>query len=395
LAADVTVIGAGLAGLSCARELIARGLLVEVLEASDQVGGRVRTDSHAGFLLDRGFQVLLTAYPECRLALDYEALDLKPFFPGASIWFDGKFHKLVDPWRKPLAAVASLNSGFGTFTDKARVAGLRLDVLKAPLHEIFARPEISALATLQSWHFSDEMINRFFRPFLAGIFLEPGLLTSRRMFEFIFKMLSEGETAIPAAGMGAIPKQLAWGLPIQLNQRVRYLKELDSRAIVIATDGPEAARLAGTDPPKAWRSVRCFYFAADRAPLREPILVLNGEKMGPVNNFAVISNVAPSYAPAGAALLSASVLGNASEEEVREHLSIWFGAEVRRWLHLRTYDIPYAQPDQAAPALADARKPVRIRKGLYVCGDHVENASLHGALRSGRRVTDAVMEDLR
>jgi Flavin containing amine oxidoreductase len=267
-------------------------------------------------------------------------------------------------------------------------------VMRAPLHEIFDRPETTALAALKARNFTDEMINRFFRPFFAGIFLEPDLQTSSRMFEFVFKMLSEGDTAIPAAGMEAIPKQLAWGLPIQLQKRVRFLKELDSRAIVIATDGPEAARLAGVDQPKAWRSVRCFYFAADKPPLKEPILVLNGESSGPVNNFCVVSNVAPSYAPAGASLLSASVLGTASEESVREHLSVWFGPDVRRWIHLRTYDIPHAQPDQAAPALADARKPVRIRKGLYVCGDHVENASLHGALRSGRRVTDAVMEDL-
>jgi hypothetical protein len=394
LAADVTIIGAGLAGLSCARELIARGLHVEVLEASDKAGGRVRTDLCRGFSLDRGFQVLLTAYPECRLGLDYEALDLKPFYPGVLVWFDGRFHKLADPWKRPIGGVASLNSGIGTFADKVRVAGLRESVMRAPLHEIFDRPETTALAALKARNFTDEMINRFFRPFFAGIFLEPDLQTSSRMFEFVFKMLSEGDTAIPAAGMEAIPKQLAWGLPIQLQKRVRFLKELDSRAIVIATDGPEAARLAGVDQPKAWRSVRCFYFAADKPPLKEPILVLNGESSGPVNNFCVVSNVAPSYAPAGASLLSASVLGTASEESVREHLSVWFGPDVRRWIHLRTYDIPHAQPDQAAPALADARKPVRIRKGLYVCGDHVENASLHGALRSGRRVTDAVMEDL-
>jgi hypothetical protein len=394
LPADVTIIGAGLAGISCARELIARGLHVEVLEAADHVGGRVWTDSYRGFQLDRGFQVLLTAYPECRLALDYEALDLKSFYPGALVWFDGKFHKLADPWRRPLGAITALNSGIGTFADKARIAQLREAVMRAPLHEIFARPETTAIAALKDRRFSDEMIEHFFRPFFAGIFLERNLLTSSRMFEFVFKMFSEGDTVLPAAGMQAIPKQLGWGLPIQLRKRVRFLKELDSRAIVIATEGPEAARLAGLDPPKTFRGVRCFYFAADKAPIKDPILVLNGESTGPVNNFCVVSNVARTYAPAGAALLSASVLGNATEADVREHMTRWFGPEVSRWLHLRTYDIPYAQPDQAAPALADARKPVRIRKGLYLCGDHIENSSLHGALRSGRRATDAVIEDL-
>jgi hypothetical protein len=394
LPADVTIIGAGLAGISCARELVARGLHVEVLEAADQVGGRVRTDSYRGFLLDRGFQILLTAYPECRLALDYEALDLKNFYPGALVWFDGKFHRLADPWRRLLGAVASFNSGIGTFADKARIAQLRESVMRAPLHEIFARPETTAIAALKERRFSDEMIERFFRPFLAGIFLERNLLTSSRMFEFVFKMFAEGDAAVPAEGMQAIPKQLAWGLPIQLHKRVRFLKELNSRAIVIATDGPEAARLAGLDPPKTFRGVRCFYFAAEKPPVQEAILALNGEASGPVNNFCVIRNAAAKYAPPGASLISASVLGSGTEAEVREHMTLWFGPEVSRWLHLRTYDIPYAQPDQAAPALADARKPVRIRKGLYVCGDHIENSSLHGALRSGRRATDAVIEDL-
>ena len=99
--ADVLIIGAGLAGLCCARRLAEAGVTFQIVEASDGIGGRVRTDEVDGFLLDRGFQVLLTAYPEARRVLDYSRLDLKPFSPGALSWFAGRMNRLVDPWRTP------------------------------------------------------------------------------------------------------------------------------------------------------------------------------------------------------------------------------------------------------------------------------------------------------
>jgi len=192
--------------------------------------------------------------------------------------------------------------------------------------------------------------------------------------------------------MEEISKQVGWGVPVRLSTRVQDLKSLESKMIVVAAEGPEAARLLGTAPPKEWRAVKCFYFAADHAPVEDPIIVLNGDGKGPVNNFCVVSAVAPGYAPPGAALLSASVLGDASEAQVLDHMETWFGAQVRRWLHLRTYDVTYAQPDQSS--LPSAYRPVLVRKGLYVCGDHVANASLNGAIRSGQLASDAVLAEL-
>jgi hypothetical protein len=392
LPTDVTIIGAGLAGLSCARELIARGVHVELVEASDRAGGRVRTDSYRGFLLDRGFQVLLTAYPECRKILDYDALELKSFYPGALVWFEGKFHRVADPWRHPVDAVAALRSPIGSLMDKLRVAGLRDSVRRGSVEGLFERPEKSTLAALRSAGFGASMIERFFRPFFGGIFLERQLDTSSRIFEFVFRMFSEGGTALPAKGMEAISRQLAWGVPMRLNTKISDLKSLESRAVVVATEGPEAARLLGVTPPVKWRGVQCFYFAADVAPISEPIIALDGEGRGPVNNFCVVSKVAPSYAPAGASLVSASVIGRSTEEAVREHLELWFGSQVKRWMHLRTYDVAYAQPDQSQ--IEKLERPVRVRKGLYVCGDHVETASLNGALHAGNRAAEAVIADL-
>jgi hypothetical protein len=170
--------------------------------------------------------------------------------------------------------------------------------------------------------------------------------------------------------------------------------------VVVATEAAAAARLAGLGSVPAGRGLTCVYFAADRAPHPEPMLMLDGDGAGPANSVVMPSVVAPGYAPAGAALVSASVLGipaqtdAALEGAVRAQLGRWFGAGVARWRHLRTYRIPFAQPEQAPPALTPWRRDVRLRPGLYVCGDHRDNASINGALESGRRAAEAVLEDL-
>ncbi len=382
----VTIIGAGLAGLSCARELKARGTDSVLLEASDHVGGRVHTDEYNGFLLDRGFQVMLTAYPECRRLLNYEALDLKKFYPGALVRFGGKFHHLADPWRHPVEAAASLSSPIGTFMDKLRISLLRTSVTQVALPDLFRRPETTTKQALLNYRFSSKIIDRFFRPFFGGIFLDCELDTSSRLSEFIFRMFSEGDTALPAKGMKTIPYQLGHELDVRLNTTVT---ELPPGPVVVAVEEPSAAQLLGETPAARARSVDCFYYAAETAPLSEPILVLNGEGSGPVNNCCVVSSVAPAYAPAGASLIAVSVLKSAPEAAVRAQLAEWFGAKAMRWQHLRTYTIPYAQPVQKMYA----PKAARVRPGLYRCGDYMENASIDGALASGRRAAQALLED--
>src|SRR5271167_4724914 len=195
---DVFIVGAGLAGLSCARQLHEKAVSFQILEASDGVGGRVRTDQEDGFLLDRGFQVLLTAYPEAQRLLNYSLLDLKSFAHGALSWFAGRMHKIVDPWRTPGAWKEALQSDFGTLADKLRIARLRRRLRNSSTEEIFSRPDRSTKDALQSEGFSKEMIHRFFRPFIGGILLDGSLSSSSRMFEFIFKMLSEGSTCVPS-----------------------------------------------------------------------------------------------------------------------------------------------------------------------------------------------------
>lgn len=409
---DVLIVGAGLAGLCCARELQAKGVSFQILEASDGIGGRVRTDVLDGFLLDRGFQVLLTAYPEAQRSLDYGRLDLKPFLPGVISWYAGRMNRLIDPWRTPGAWKEALGSEFGTFMDKLRIARLRRRLCGSSIEDIFRRPERSTKEALLSQGFSSEFIHRFFRPFLGGILLDSELKSSSRMFEFVFKMLAEGGTVLPSRGMGAIPAQLAEKFPsgaLRLNSRVDALHEdeltleggetVRGRAIVIAADGPSAAHLVGEVEP-ASRSVTCFYYAADEPPIAEPLLVLNGDGAGPVNNFTVISNVAPAYAPAGKHLVSVSVLGTHLLTDVQlggfiiAQMKNWFGKVAGTWQFLRSYRIKHAQPQQFPGALEPPQRPVRVRPGVYVCGDHRENASIHGAMTSGRRAAEAVFSDL-
>jgi len=410
---DVIVIGAGLAGLCCALRLQQGGLSVSILEASDGVGGRVRTDRVEGFLLDRGFQVLLTGYPEAQQVLDYQALGLHFFYPGALVRFGGRFERVADPWRRPLDAGKTLLSSIGTLTDKLHVSRLRARILAGSVEDLFLHPETTALEALRKAGFSEKMIDRFFRPFLGGIFFDPELGFSSRMFEFIFRMISQGDTALPAGGMGSIPEQVASRL---LPGALRFCTKVDSvaregvtlasgeritgRVLVIATEETEAARLLGEKQP-ASRSTTTQYFAAEKSPLSEPVLVLNGEGKGPVNSLCVPSVIAPSYAPKGRVLIAASILGNPPESDpqletaVRAQLSGWFGAAVEDWRHLRTYRIPHALPLQVPPLFNPTSPTVQIHPWMFVCGEFRSAASIQWAMFSGRRTAEAVMETIK
>jgi len=407
---DVLIIGAGLAGICCARTLDRHGVGFRILEASDGVGGRVRSDRQDGFILDRGFQVLLTAYPEALDQLDYDALRLRPFLAGAIIRYHGHFVRLSDPAREPGALLNNLFTPVGTLFDKYRLWKLRFDVSHASIEDLFEAPDSSTLQALRQRGFSDRMIETFFKPLFGGILLDSKLTASSRLFQFVFKMLTEGDVALPAEGIGAIPAQLAKELPesaIQLNTRVRSALRgevvlesgdaLQARAVVVATEGAEAARLLGLGHAINSRSVSALYFAAKEPPLEEPILVLNGGSRGPINHLCVPNLVQPSYAPPGDWLISATVLGWPTSDDkllvntVRTQLRRWYGLVAQEWRLVRLYRIQQAHP---VVYPMDWQQEQRLDAGLYYCGDHRATPSFQGAMESGRRAAEAVLGEL-
>ncbi len=405
----VVIVGGGLAGLACGLRLHESGIPFLLLEAASEVGGRARTDTVDGFQLDRGFQVLLTSYPEAQRILDYETLGLARFAPGALIRYRGKFRRFVDPWRSPRHFLTTAFSPIGSLADKLRMSRLRSRVTRGSLESLFSRPEITTSQALRKDRFSAAMTERFFRPFLGGVFLEPELATSSRMFEFVFRMFATGDAALPASGMGALAGQIAHKLPadwIRLNAKVAAIEDnavrltsgevLTADRIVVACDAHAAARLLGTPPPPPGRSVTCLYFTASAPPAEEPILVLNGDGCGPINNLCVPSQVNSSYAPAGKSLVSVTVLGQHGPEmegEVRQQLNDWYGNQVDAWRHLQTYRISNAFPDQTPPALTPVEKTPRAINGVLCCGDYLDTASIQGAMISGRRAAEAILED--
>ena len=409
---EVIIIGAGMAGLCCARRLVESGVRVTILEATDGVGGRVRTDVVEGFRLDRGFQVLLTAYPEARRILDYEALELKPFYPGSLVRVGTKWHQMADPWHEPWAALRSFSNPVGTRWDKLKAGLLSLKLNTGQALPRAQSVDVSTLTYLQR-RFSPAMIERFFRPFLAGVLLDRELEAGSRWFEWLYRLFSTGQVAVPALGMEEIPRQLAEALPrgtLRLQSRVEALfadrqivrlaggGEMSARAVVVASDPGAAALLA--DPliaPAEGREVRAWWFAARAPSHQQPMLYLNGNGTGPINNAAWLSNVSREYAPPGQALLNVTTLpgmdGWDDELAVRRQLRDWFGPITDDWRLLREDLIRQALPVTAQLQPRFEGRPARLSRGLFVCGDHHSTASLNGAMLSGRRAADAVLDE--
>ncbi|CAK7328124.1 unnamed protein product [Dovyalis caffra] len=425
----VIVIGAGLAGLAAATKLNSQNIPFLLLEASDVVGGRVRTDVVDGFLLDRGFQIFITAYPEAQKLLDYQALDLQKFYSGARIYFDGQFHTVADPLRHFFDSVKSLTNPIGSVIDKLLIASTMIQVLSKSDDEIMRADEIPTIDLLKKIGFSDSIVERFFQPFFGGIFFDKELGTTSRLFYFIFKCLALGNNTLPANGIGAIPNQLASKLPpdsILLDTRVvsvgldkdqsitmPFVRVENGEIIqselgvIVAVEEPHVNELLmginsiPVQSKKPARSTVCLYFSADQIqiPVQDPVLLLNGSGKGIVNNMFFATNVAPSYGPPGKALVSVSLIG--LFDDISDHdlinkvileLSGWFGGSiVGSWKHLKTYKIRFAQPNQCPPT--NLMKNPEMGSGLYLCGDHLTSATFDGALASGRKAAEALLRD--
>jgi len=423
---DVAIVGAGLAGLCCAVRLEQSGLSVKVLEADNAPGGRIRTDQVDGFRLDRGFQILLTGYPEIVQHFDVKALRLRPFARGALVRHGGRFHHFADPFRGSLGNAFSIAvDPVVSLKDKLRVARLRRLVKHDEPADLFKKPEMTTRQFLEEYGFSSKIVDRFFAPFLAGVFLERELATSSRYFQFLFRMFAYGDAAVPENGMETLPRQLAVRLKsgtLETNVRVSAIRRngngfaLDAgkkascaaRRVVLAVEDEQCRTLLSsqnghklpTSNLLQWNRTTTFYYAAARTPIDGPLLVLNGDgpAAGPVNHAMVLSQASERYAPPGMHLIAANVVGRAPqsdsqieqlERNTRAQLERWFGADVTRWTVVGGYPIVHALP-LCAHAEWQQSNP-RLMEGVYVCGDYRETPSIQGALASGRRAAESVL----
>jgi phytoene dehydrogenase-like protein len=407
---DVIIVGAGLAGLSAAVYLHRQGRKVLLLEASDRAGGRVKTDTQDGFLFDQGFQVLLTAYPETQALLNYKDLNLKKMLPGATVLYDGGQFEIADPFRRPSAAFATLFAPVGTLKDKLNTLRLKIRLQKLSIEEIFEQKEQTTKQQLTKYGFSSKMIQRFYAPFLSGIFLENELNTSRRMFDFVMKMFSDGDVAVPELGMEEIPKQLIAMLPndsVICNKKVITIvgntittadgTVYEANQILLATAANNLTQQFVPKQKMSSHQVTNIYFEAKEAPTKKAVVLLNASLNKKwVNNLTVMTNVSKAYASKGRILISVSYNGIPDfddlvvAENMKLELKQWYGEKVNNWKMLRGYRIDYALPTQESVRNTIAASEIKISDTLFICGDNLLNGSINAAMKTGRLAAEAM-----
>ncbi len=403
---EFVVVGAGLAGLTAALALHRRGREVVLLERDEAVGGRVRTDFDSGFTFDRGFQVLLTAYPEIANYLDLPALDLRPFARGVNVRDDDSFTELLDPRSSPRAILAGLRTQLLTPTDRIRLVKLTLRLLRSKTGILERVDDLSVGDFLKTQKFSDTSIEKLWEPLLSGIQLTSSLEGSARLACLIIRCLVVGPAAVPVNGMQAIPNQMAARLPgdsIHLRTAVEQItgsrvslgtgQQIAARRIVIATEEPSVARLLNTTP-RSGRSQWHAYFAAAEPPNDSKAIHLLPSADGPCRNIAIMSNVAPEYAPQGSVLIVAAGPTTRSDPplaEAQQQLARVFGSQSESWELVKHGIVEHAQP-MFVPGAA-FRRHVRHTEEIVIAGDHRTTPSIQGAMVSGRIAAEIAISD--
>ena len=406
----IHIIGAGISGLIAATVLEKNGFHPVIIEVTDRAGGRVKTDIVKGYQLDHGFQVLLTAYPAAQKYLDFEALDLQQFLPGASIFKNSKQKIIGDPIKDISLLFSTLFSGIGNFSDKLKILKLNSSLKEKSISAIFSDKEQSTLSYLTAFGFSDEMITNFFRPFFSGIFLETELKTSSRMFEFIYKMFGEGYAAIPKAGIEAIPKQLVNNLKqtsFKFNTKVVTIKEreivledgevLESHFTIVATEASNLIPNLKNQSTK-WKSCNTLYFETESRIISKKLIGLMSKSGTLINNIFYHTSL-DTFIKSTKELLSVTIIDNQNLpndlliKEVERELKEYFGIN-DSCKFIKQYNIPMALPELYNLHYEMFPSETSLTSSIFLAGDTQLNGSLNAAMISGERAALGVIEKL-
>ena len=392
----VVIIGAGVSGLICALELEKRGFAPVIVDEQNEVGGRLQTEKINGFTLDRGFQVLLTAYPAVREYLDLNKLNLQYFKPGAAVFKDNRFSVLGDPLRDSSFLLPTLRFSHGNLMDKIKIWRLSNELKGQSLERIFQKPSQTTLEYLKARGFSSNIIDSFFKPFYAGIFLEEDLATSSRMFEFVFKMFAEGYASLPTGGIQEIALQLKSNLTkttFMLGQKVTSIgaervvlsngEELDFDKLVLAS-----YRQDDPSEQQKWNACFNFYFETEDIKLHPALIGLNANGKGYINNFSFIQN------DSGKSGISVTVVKTfegspeALAATLEEELWTIYGINAKRLIQY--YQIPYALPKHETCTYEVDEESMVLSPNKIVCGDALSNSSLNAAMLSGAKAASLI-----
>ncbi|PQJ23416.1 NAD(P)/FAD-dependent oxidoreductase [Tenacibaculum sp. SG-28] len=404
----IHIIGGGVSGLIAAQVLEENGYTSTIIEATDRVGGRVKTDMVDNYPLDHGFQVLLTAYPSARKYLDFTALDLQYFLPGAAIFKNKKQVVIGDPLRNISLLFPTILSGIGNFSDKVKILQLNAKLKTKSISNIFLSKEQTTLSYLKDKGFSSGIINDFFIPFFSGIFLEKELQTSSRMFEFVYKMFGEGFASVPKTGMEAIPKQLKQKLSttnFEFNAKVKEVKEQEiiledgtirkSDFTIVAT-APNTLLQTHTKKPVSWKSCTTLYFETEERTISKNMIGLISDSGTLVNTIVYVNP--SSKISSGKELLSVTVVDNQGivgdklVQKVTQELATY--CSLKQLKFVKQYEIPRALPHLPTVAYEKEVKKVKFSERLFLAGDTMLNGSLNAAMISGETAAHGVIQTI-
>ena len=383
----VIVIGAGLAGLSAGLTLQNEGIEVTILESSDRPGGRVTSDEIEGYICDRGFQLINANYPEIQKLGLIREIDFVSAQPVIEIARDENRIRVGDP-RSAFFSV--FNTATGSVLEK-------IGLLK---YLIRSKPASSVGEELKSRGLG-KTYERVLRPFLTGVFLADPLLVNSEYGRTAIKHFVTGNSGLPQNGVRAFSEALASRInDIQYGVQVNSIKnnviktsrgKYVADAIIVATDATTAAQLLDLTEVPQLVGCTTWYHSSKISPTTSKSLIVDSQNRGPVVNTLVISNMMPSYAPAGKNLISSTSILPTTESEVRRHLSLLYGTDTRNWKLIAKYEIPSALP--LAGLETKLASGAHVKDSIYVAGDYKSAPSQNGALLSGRLAALSVLVD--